>query len=154
MASRLLLLVSALLLCLVLVNLWDPFWFWCLLVHLLILIWCQVSCEANTETSQVVKGSNRRLLQFISMLLWFWLFFCYAYTNGNGIVCGCGGGGVDCGELCKVRCAKARKNVCLRACGTCCFRCKCVPPGTFGNREKCGRCYTDMTTHGNKPKCP
>ncbi|RID43462.1 hypothetical protein BRARA_I00324 [Brassica rapa] len=33
-------------------------------------------------------------------------------------------------------------------------RCKCVPPGTYGNREKCGRCYTNMTTHGGRPKCP
>ncbi|KAF9623751.1 hypothetical protein IFM89_005258, partial [Coptis chinensis] len=33
-------------------------------------------------------------------------------------------------------------------------RCKCVPPGTFGNKEMCGKCYTEMTTHGNRPKCP
>ncbi|KAJ0100367.1 hypothetical protein Patl1_22020 [Pistacia atlantica] len=33
-------------------------------------------------------------------------------------------------------------------------RCKCVPPGTYGNRELCGKCYTDMTTRNNKPKCP
>ncbi|KAH0687100.1 hypothetical protein KY284_017653 [Solanum tuberosum] len=26
--------------------------------------------------------------------------------------------------------------------------------GTFGNREMCGKCYTEMTTHGNKTKCP
>ncbi|RVX08779.1 Gibberellin-regulated protein 14 [Vitis vinifera] len=62
---------------------------------------------------------------------------------------------LDCIPLCDQRCkAHSRKNICVRACMTCCDRCKCVPPGTYGNREKCGKCYTDMTTHGNKPKCP
>ncbi|KAK4760466.1 hypothetical protein SAY87_005359 [Trapa incisa] len=62
---------------------------------------------------------------------------------------------LDCGGLCKERCSlHSRPNLCLRACGTCCFRCKCVPPGTSGNRELCGKCYTDMTTHGNRTKCP
>ncbi|KAE8124166.1 hypothetical protein FH972_019073 [Carpinus fangiana] len=74
----------------------------------------------------VVRGANRRLMQE-----------------------------VDCGGLCKQRCSlHSRPNVCNRACGTCCVRCKCVPPGTAGNREMCGACYTDMTTHGNRTKCP
>ncbi|XP_004489331.1 uncharacterized protein [Cicer arietinum] len=61
----------------------------------------------------------------------------------------------DCIPLCGYRCQlHSRKNLCLRACMTCCDRCKCVPPGTYGNREKCGKCYTDMLTHGNKFKCP
>ncbi|WOH13594.1 hypothetical protein DCAR_0833104 [Daucus carota subsp. sativus] len=61
----------------------------------------------------------------------------------------------DCQGLCQVRCGlHSRKNVCMRACGTCCARCNCVPPGTYGNREACGKCYTDMTTHGNRLKCP
>ncbi|KAK6924891.1 Gibberellin regulated protein [Dillenia turbinata] len=62
---------------------------------------------------------------------------------------------IDCDGLCKQRCsAHSRPNRCARACGTCCVRCKCVPPGTSGNREVCGKCYTDMTTHGNRTKCP
>ncbi|KAK9197984.1 hypothetical protein WN944_013167 [Citrus x changshan-huyou] len=61
----------------------------------------------------------------------------------------------NCGGLCKQRCSlHSRPNLCNRACGTCCVRCKCVPPGTAGNRELCGSCYTDMTTHGNRTKCP
>ncbi|KAE8668608.1 Gibberellin-regulated protein 9 [Hibiscus syriacus] len=56
-----------------------------------------------------------------------------------------------CGERCKLH---SRTNLCMRACITCCDRCKCVPPGTYGNREMCGKCYTDMKTHNNKPKCP
>jgi hypothetical protein len=28
-----------------------------------------------------------------------------------------------------------------------------VPPGTYGNQEKCP-CYASLTTHGGKPKCP
>ncbi|KAL1808331.1 hypothetical protein ACET3Z_025321 [Daucus carota] len=88
------------------------------------------SCAANYEQEQlalqVVKGPNRRVLPY-----------------------------VDCQGLCKVRCgAHSRPNVCTRACGTCCARCKCVPPGTYGNRQACGKCYTEMTTHGNRPKCP
>ncbi|KAH7515778.1 hypothetical protein FEM48_Zijuj10G0062600 [Ziziphus jujuba var. spinosa] len=80
----------------------------------------------DQETHVVVRGTNRRLFPFL-----------------------------DCGGLCKRRCSlHSRPNVCIRACGTCCIRCKCVPPGTAGNREMCGRCYTDMTTHGNRTKCP
>ncbi|XP_052308447.1 gibberellin-regulated protein 14 isoform X3 [Populus trichocarpa] len=61
----------------------------------------------------------------------------------------------DCTPLCGQRCKlHSRKRLCVRACMTCCDRCKCVPPGTYGNREKCGKCYTDMTTRRNKPKCP
>lgn len=63
--------------------------------------------------------------------------------------------GADCEGLCRARCSlHSRPNRCNRACGTCCVRCKCVPPGTAGNREVCGSCYTDMTTHGNRLKCP
>lgn len=55
---------------------------------------------------------------------------------------------IDCGGLRSSRCSvHLRPNLCNRACGTCCVRCKCVPPGTSGNRELCGACYTDMTTH-------
>ncbi|KFK33724.1 hypothetical protein AALP_AA5G051700 [Arabis alpina] len=61
----------------------------------------------------------------------------------------------DCARLCGIRCGShGRPNVCIRACNTCCLRCKCVPPGTYGNREKCGKCYINMTTHGGRPKCP
>ncbi|KAL7133015.1 hypothetical protein ABFS83_12G113000 [Erythranthe nasuta] len=82
--------------------------------------------NGDEEVALVVRGTNRRLLPY-----------------------------VDCGGLCKVRCSlHSRPNVCTRACATCCVRCKCVPPGTSGNRELCGTCYTDMTTHANKTKCP
>ncbi|KAL3322614.1 hypothetical protein AABB24_039953 [Solanum stoloniferum] len=61
----------------------------------------------------------------------------------------------DCIPLCSVRCKlHSRKNVCLRACTTCCLRCKCVPPGQYGNRQKCGKCYANMTTRGGRLKCP
>ncbi|KAI0512397.1 hypothetical protein KFK09_013036 [Dendrobium nobile] len=62
---------------------------------------------------------------------------------------------LDCAGLCGVRCSRhSRPNVCQRACGTCCERCGCVPPGTFGNRDLCGPCYANMTTHANRTKCP
>ncbi|CAA2969942.1 Hypothetical predicted protein [Olea europaea subsp. europaea] len=95
-----------------------------------LLLFCvaQVSSDFEIEDQQklVIRGANRRLLPFM-----------------------------DCAGLCKVRCSlHSRPNLCSRACGTCCVRCKCVPPGTSGNREKCGTCYTDMKTHGNRTKCP
>ncbi|CAA0827691.1 Gibberellin-regulated protein 11 [Striga hermonthica] len=61
---------------------------------------------------------------------------------------------IDCGASCKVRCSlSSRPNLCKRACGTCCSRCSCVPPGTSGNYETCP-CYAKLTTRGNKRKCP
>ncbi|KAL8545851.1 hypothetical protein ACS0TY_005827 [Phlomoides rotata] len=61
----------------------------------------------------------------------------------------------ECIPKCTVRCQNhSRKNVCMRACCACCERCKCVPPGQYGNREKCGKCYSAMTTRGGKLKCP
>ncbi|KAK9064517.1 hypothetical protein SSX86_015899 [Deinandra increscens subsp. villosa] len=101
-----------------------------LLLSFFLLSLFQVSFSSSSDNEdhllQVVKGPNRRLMTF-----------------------------VDCGGLCAIRCGKhSRPNVCTRACGTCCKRCSCVPPGTHGNRELCGSCYTDMLTHGNKPKCP
>ncbi|ERM95508.1 hypothetical protein AMTRI_Chr10g3780 [Amborella trichopoda] len=63
--------------------------------------------------------------------------------------------GIDCPKLCGERCKlHSRPNRCLRACGTCCDRCQCVPPGTSGNKEVCGTCYINMTTHRNESKCP
>lgn len=61
---------------------------------------------------------------------------------------------IDCSAACGERCKKAsRHNMCLRACGTCCARCNCVPPGTSGNQDLCP-CYANQTTHGGRRKCP
>ncbi|KAI4336781.1 hypothetical protein L6164_015263 [Bauhinia variegata] len=61
---------------------------------------------------------------------------------------------IDCNGACKARCLLAsRQRMCHRACGTCCKRCNCVPPGTSGNQEVCP-CYASMTTHGGRRKCP
>ncbi|XP_042493864.1 snakin-2-like [Macadamia integrifolia] len=61
---------------------------------------------------------------------------------------------IDCGASCVARCQlSSRPRLCNRACGTCCFRCQCVPPGTSGNYDACP-CYANMTTHGNQRKCP
>ncbi|XP_060173499.1 gibberellin-regulated protein 1-like [Lycium barbarum] len=61
---------------------------------------------------------------------------------------------LDCGAACEARCRLAsRQKMCKRACGTCCARCNCVPPGTSGNQELCP-CYYNMTTHGGRRKCP
>ncbi|PKA58738.1 Gibberellin-regulated protein 3 [Apostasia shenzhenica] len=64
------------------------------------------------------------------------------------------GANIDCSGLCKFRCSRAsRTNLCLRACGTCCARCSCVPPGTSGNYQFCP-CYAALTTHNGRRKCP
>ncbi|XP_008803456.1 snakin-2 [Phoenix dactylifera] len=61
---------------------------------------------------------------------------------------------INCGEACSARCRlSSRPNLCKRACGTCCSRCNCVPPGTYGNYETCP-CYAALTTHGGARKCP
>ncbi|WCJ35105.1 Gibberellin-regulated family protein [Euphorbia peplus] len=61
---------------------------------------------------------------------------------------------IDCKGACTARCQQSsRPNLCNRACGTCCTRCGCVPPGTSGNYDVCP-CYANMTTHGGKHKCP
>ncbi|KAJ3672272.1 hypothetical protein LUZ60_006993 [Juncus effusus] len=61
---------------------------------------------------------------------------------------------IDCGGACETRCKESsRPNLCKRACGSCCSRCSCVPPGTNGNYETCP-CYANMTTHGGQRKCP
>ncbi|XP_038972975.1 gibberellin-regulated protein 11-like [Phoenix dactylifera] len=65
-----------------------------------------------------------------------------------------GAEGIDCSSRCAYRCSKAsRHKMCIRACNTCCQRCHCVPPGTFGNKDVCP-CYANMKTHGGRPKCP
>ncbi|XP_039172169.1 gibberellin-regulated protein 1-like isoform X1 [Eucalyptus grandis] len=61
---------------------------------------------------------------------------------------------MDCGGACSARCRlSSRPRLCQRACGTCCARCDCVPPGTSGNLDACP-CYASLTTHRNKRKCP
>ncbi|KAG2324312.1 hypothetical protein Bca52824_007040 [Brassica carinata] len=61
---------------------------------------------------------------------------------------------IDCGSACIARCKlSSRPNLCHRACGTCCARCNCVPPSTYGNHDKC-ECYASLTTHGGRRKCP
>ncbi|XP_051139474.1 gibberellin-regulated protein 3-like [Andrographis paniculata] len=61
---------------------------------------------------------------------------------------------INCGRECSRRCGKSsRKNLCHRSCNSCCIRCRCVPPGTFGNKHMCP-CYARLRTRHNKFKCP
>ncbi|KAK7814029.1 snakin-2 [Quercus suber] len=63
-------------------------------------------------------------------------------------------GSPNCGAACSARCQlSSRPNLCKRACGTCCARCSCVPPGTSGNRDVCP-CYATMIIRGGQLKCP
>ncbi|XP_044475977.1 snakin-2-like [Mangifera indica] len=61
---------------------------------------------------------------------------------------------MDCGGACSARCRlSSRPRLCKRACGSCCARCNCVPPGTSGNYEVCP-CYANLTTRAGQHKCP
>ncbi|KAJ4966318.1 hypothetical protein NE237_018167 [Protea cynaroides] len=61
---------------------------------------------------------------------------------------------IDCGSTCEARCQLSKRpKLCKRACGSCCFRCQCVPPGTSGKADSCPS-YATMTTRNNKLKCP
>ncbi|AES59365.1 putative gibberellin regulated protein [Medicago truncatula] len=59
-----------------------------------------------------------------------------------------------CSSKCGQRCSKAgMKDRCMKFCGICCGKCKCVPSGTYGNKHECP-CYRDMKNSKGKPKCP
>ncbi|KAF7817455.1 peamaclein-like [Senna tora] len=59
-----------------------------------------------------------------------------------------------CDSKCGKRCSKAGvQDRCLRFCGICCDKCKCVPSGTYGNKHECP-CYRDLKNSKGKPKCP
>ncbi|XP_020586507.1 peamaclein-like [Phalaenopsis equestris] len=62
-----------------------------------------------------------------------------------------------CDDKCNTRCSKAgMQDRCLRDCGICCAECKCVPSGTYGNKDECP-CYRDKFTgegRRRRPKCP
>ncbi|KAI4389971.1 hypothetical protein MLD38_002130 [Melastoma candidum] len=61
---------------------------------------------------------------------------------------------LNCGGACVARCRLSKRpNLCKRACGTCCYRCGCVPTGTSGNLDSCP-CYASLKTHGGRRKCP
>ncbi|KAJ9146969.1 hypothetical protein P3X46_029181 [Hevea brasiliensis] len=61
---------------------------------------------------------------------------------------------IDCGVACEGRCKMSKRlRLCQRACGSCCAKCKCVPPGTYGNLEFCP-CYANLTTRKQVRKCP
>ncbi|XP_050271347.1 gibberellin-regulated protein 14-like [Quercus robur] len=62
----------------------------------------------------------------------------------------------NCTPVCFERCNPGKgKKECERACTRCCKQCLCVPPGPRGtNLEKCGKCYSEVTHHGQIYKCP
>uniref|UniRef100_K7MP20 Gibberellin-regulated protein 29 n=1 Tax=Glycine max TaxID=3847 RepID=K7MP20_SOYBN len=90
--------------------------------------------------------------RYINIQIFCFLIFPYKYahaqTQGSLLQ------QIDCNGACAARCRlSSRPRLCQRACGTCCRRCNCVPPGTAGNQEVCP-CYASLTTHGGKRKCP
>ena len=61
-----------------------------------------------------------------------------------------------CTPTCYERCNTGKgKRECQSACTRCCKQCSCVPPGPRGtNLEKCGKCYSVVTYHGQIYQCP
>ncbi|XP_061354269.1 peamaclein-like [Gastrolobium bilobum] len=63
-------------------------------------------------------------------------------------------GSAFCDSKCAQRCSKAGfQDRCLRFCGICCEKCKCVPSGTYGNKDECP-CYRDLKNSKGRSKCP
>ncbi|XP_043721951.1 protein GAST1-like [Telopea speciosissima] len=60
----------------------------------------------------------------------------------------------ECPNACQYRCSKtAYKKPCMFYCQKCCYTCRCVPPGTNGNKQVCP-CYNNWKTKKGGPKCP
>ncbi|XP_077247629.1 gibberellin-regulated protein 6-like [Tasmannia lanceolata] len=60
----------------------------------------------------------------------------------------------ECPGACSFRCSKtAYHKPCMFFCQKCCFKCKCVPPGTYAHKEVCP-CYNNWKTQSGGPKCP
>ncbi|CAL0305796.1 unnamed protein product [Lupinus luteus] len=63
-------------------------------------------------------------------------------------------GSAFCDSKCSVRCSKAGvQDRCLKFCGICCEKCKCVPSGTYGHKDECP-CYRNLKNSKGKGKCP
>ncbi|XP_058107601.1 gibberellin-regulated protein 6-like [Magnolia sinica] len=60
----------------------------------------------------------------------------------------------ECPGACSFRCSKTQHHKpCMFFCQKCCFKCRCVPPGTYGHKEVCP-CYNNWKTQTGGPKCP
>ncbi|KAJ8773288.1 hypothetical protein K2173_028465 [Erythroxylum novogranatense] len=80
------------------------------------------------------------------------LLVCLVFTSSFFEVTSAGSG--ICDSKCGVRCAKAGfMDRCLKYCGICCEKCKCVPSGTYGNKHECP-CYRNLKNSKGKSKCP
>nr|QLH55392.1 snakin 2 [Allium cepa] len=60
----------------------------------------------------------------------------------------------ECGGRCDVRCSATQyRKPCMFFCQKCCATCRCVPSGTYGNKQTCP-CYNNWKTKRGGPKCP
>ncbi|XP_058080612.1 peamaclein-like [Magnolia sinica] len=81
-------------------------------------------------------------------LLFLFLLLSFSYIQSTMA------GSAFCDSKCATRCSKASvHDRCLKYCGLCCEECKCVPSGTYGNKDECP-CYRDKLNSKGKPKCP
>ncbi|CAN6483097.1 unnamed protein product [Victoria cruziana] len=60
----------------------------------------------------------------------------------------------ECPGACSFRCSKTQfHKPCMFYCQECCYKCRCVPPGTYAHKEVCP-CYNNWKTKRGGPKCP
>ncbi|KAK1299749.1 hypothetical protein QJS10_CPB13g00467 [Acorus calamus] len=104
----------------------------------------------DSDVVTVYRGYGRNISRF-AILGWVFQGFINLYwgdASYHAVPAG------FCGSKCKVRCSKASvQDRCLKYCGICCAKCKCVPSGTYGNKDQCP-CYRDMLSSKGRPKCP
>ncbi|RDX63597.1 hypothetical protein CR513_57954, partial [Mucuna pruriens] len=82
------------------------------------------------------------------------LLFVSSVNGPYRLICCMGLESGFCSSKCANRCARAgMKDRCMRFCGICCSKCKCVPSGTYGNKHECP-CYRDLKNSKGNPKCP
>ncbi|KAF8403518.1 hypothetical protein HHK36_011622 [Tetracentron sinense] len=102
------------------------------------------------------KGSLVPMGRSVLVLLLL-LLFCFAGTNASTQHHKhkhSGFSEAECPGACTYRCSNtAYKKPCMFFCQKCCFKCKCVPPGTYAHKEVCPF-YNNWKTKRGGPKCP
>lgn len=101
----------------------------------------------------LVSITTKTQMYYLGILFsntFFFLIICFGRLYYGHVLFGL----AECPGACQFRCSKtAYKKPCLFFCQKCCYACKCVPPGTYANKEKCP-CYNNWKTKRGGPKCP
>ncbi|PKU69707.1 Gibberellin-regulated protein 6 [Dendrobium catenatum] len=127
-------------------------------------------CSEGLNYTQNTRSMGRSsCFFFFFLILVFFAFFSALVTASERMVDGelsinlvvykhkhkhSGFSAAECPGACQYRCSKtAYKKPCMFFCQKCCFKCRCVPPGTYAHKEVCP-CYNNWKTQRGGPKCP